>query len=78
MMLIFGLTGFSPRVRPYVRAYVRPSVENLNRNVFSETIWPRVTKFGMGVVCDKGLKVILHSVTLTEGQGRSDLEKGSK
>ena len=32
----------------------------------------------MVVVCDKGLKVILHSATLTEGQGRSDLEKGSK
>ena len=67
-----------PCIRPSVRPCVRPSVENLNRNVFSETIWPTVTKFGMGVVCGKGLKMILHSVTLTEGQGRCDLEKGSK
>ena len=66
---IFGLACFSKvslcnDPPASVRPCVRPSVQNLNRDIFSETIWPTVTKFGIVVVCDKGLKVIPHSATL--------------
>ena len=54
-----------PSGRPDVRTSVRP--ENLNVDIFSETMITRVMKLGTTVLCGKALQNLRFSVTFTQG-----------